>query len=151
MAGDYDACMRCLDRARSLLAQHIQDVDAPVIGTTNLSDSVAMITGWCLYDLGRPGEAAEILDTQLARVSPQALRTQVRYGVRRALAHAADGEVDHACELTGRLLGDAVTVCSSTIAADLRALARTLARHPRHPAVRDLAPELAAALNVIVP
>ncbi|WP_196454065.1 helix-turn-helix transcriptional regulator [Planomonospora sp. ID82291] len=151
LAGDYGACMRSLDRARTLLGLHVQDPDTPVIGTMNLPDPVAMITGWCLYDLGRPKEAAEAMDRQLALIPPRALRTRVRYGVRSALAHAAAGEIDHACRLTGRLLDAAVTVSSATIAADLRGLARILARHPRSPSVRDLAPELGTALQIVTP
>ncbi|MEV6983569.1 helix-turn-helix transcriptional regulator [Sphaerisporangium sp. NPDC051017] len=151
LAGDYDASMRSLDRARTLLAQHTSDAGAPVIGSTNLPDSVSMVTGWCLHDLGRCREAAEILDAQLAQVPPHATRTQVRYGVRRALAYAAAGEIDHACELAERLLGDAITVSSATVGADLRTLARTLARHPRNPSVRSLAPRLGTALHIIAP
>ncbi|MFC4059529.1 helix-turn-helix domain-containing protein [Planomonospora corallina] len=151
LAGDYEACMRALDRARTLLTRHVPDPDVPVIGTTNLTDPAEMITGWCLYDLGRPAEAAEIMEAQLKRVSPQALRTRVRYGVRCALAHAAAGEVDHACALTGRLLGDVVTVGSATIAPDLRSLARVLARHPRNRSVRELAPDLGTTVQIITP
>ncbi|MEU8271342.1 hypothetical protein AB0B89_29805 [Sphaerisporangium sp. NPDC049002] len=151
LAGDYDACMRSLDVARALFAHHATASDAPVIGSMNLSDSVAMITGWCLHDLGRPKEAAEALDAQLAQVSSRALRTQVRYGARRALAYAVAGEVDHACDLTGRLLDGAMTVSSATIAADLRSLARALARHPLNRSVRALTPELNAALQIVNP
>lgn len=151
LAGDYDACKRSLDRARGLLAHNAQDPDAPVIGTTNLSDPVGMITGWCLYDLGRPREAAEIMDRQIAQVPSKAARTQVRYGLRRALAHAAAGDIDHACDLVGQLLGNAVTVNSATIAVDLRCLARTLARHPKNASVRALAPELGTAVRTVIP
>lgn len=151
LAGDYDACMRALDHARKLLAAAVPDSDEPVIGTTNLPDPVAMLSGWCLYDLGRPADAAEIMDAQLSRVSPQAMRTQVRYGLRCALAHAAAGEIDHACDLAKRLLGGVAAVGSATIAADLRAFARVLARHPRNRSVRDLSPELGATLQIITP
>ncbi|GII90983.1 helix-turn-helix domain-containing protein [Sinosporangium siamense] len=146
LAGDYDACMRSLDRARTLLAHPASEQDAPVIGTTNLSDPVAMISGWCLYDLGRPREAADMLDRQMAQVPSGALRTQVRYGVRRALAYASAGEIEHACDLTSRLLDSALSVRSATIAADLRKLARILARHPRNQAARRLIPEFTAVL-----
>jgi transcriptional regulator with XRE-family HTH domain len=147
LAGDYDACMRSLDRARDLLAQHTAQPNTPIIGTTNLSDPVGMITGWCLHDLGRPQAAAEAIGRQIALVPPQALRTQARYGMRHALAHAVAGEIEHACHLTGPLLGSAVAVTSATIAQDMRALARTLARHPKNPAVRELAPALGSAVN----
>ncbi|MEV0316797.1 helix-turn-helix domain-containing protein [Nonomuraea fuscirosea] len=151
LAGDYDACMRSLDRARALLTTPASQQDGPpVIGTTNLPDPVGMITGWCLYDLGRPREAAEVISGQLALVPPHALRTRVRYGIRRALAHAMAGEIEHACELTDRLLPAAATVSSATIATDMRALVRTLSRHPKNAAVRRVAPELSTALQVII-
>jgi transcriptional regulator with XRE-family HTH domain len=150
LAGDYDACMRTLDRARTLLARHSPDSDSPVIGTTNLADPAEMITGWCLYDLGRPRSASEIIDRQITQVPQRALRTRVRYGVRRALAHAAAGEVDHACHITGQLLDSAITVSSATIATDLRKLTRTLSRHPNNASVRDLAPRLSTALRTVI-
>ncbi len=71
-------------------------------------------------------------------------------GVRGALAHAAAGEVEHACQLADGLL-DAVTgLGSATIATDLHTLARTLSRHPRNAAVRDLAPKLGTAFRAAV-
>jgi tetratricopeptide (TPR) repeat protein len=147
LAGDYDSCMRSLDNARTLLGRHASDADPLVLGTTNLRDPAAMITGWCLYDLGRPKEAAQIIGDELARIPPQAVRAHLRYGVRHALAHAAAGELEQACELTRRLLDNAVRVRSATIAVDMRALARTLSRHLTHPAVRELIPELGTALH----
>ncbi|GAA0927376.1 helix-turn-helix transcriptional regulator [Nonomuraea longicatena] len=151
LAGDHSAAMGALDRARALLASHTADGDGPVIGTTHLKDSVGMVTGWCLYDLGRPAEAARVLEAQLAEVPLQALRTRVRYGVRCALAHAAAGEVEHACALTNGLLDGVMTVGSATVATDLRRLARVLARYPRNPSVRELTPELGTAVQLITP
>ncbi|MDC2956128.1 helix-turn-helix transcriptional regulator [Streptomyces gilvifuscus] len=148
--GDHDACMRLLERARVLFDRAAAEgpaSDAPVLGPTHLRDPVAMVTGWCLLDLGRPREAAELLDAQYARLAPDALRTRCRYGARRALAHAVAGEIAHACELTGDLLEHTSGVGSQTITADLRRLARVLSRHPRHPACRALAPSLTAALS----
>ncbi|MBM4792337.1 helix-turn-helix transcriptional regulator [Streptomyces sioyaensis] len=142
LAGDRDACQRALDKARLLLARQDDDADAPVIGPMHLPDSVGMVTGWCLFDLGRPREAAEELNRQLAWVAPDAVRTQVRYGVRRALAYAADGEIDHACTLTKSLLDGVAAVRSATVTIDLRRLARVLARHSDHAPVRQLAPRL---------
>lgn len=142
LAGDRDACLRALDRARTLLARHDGSADTPVIGSMHLPDSVGMVTGWCLVDLGRPREAAAELDRQLALVSHDAVRTQVRYGVRRALAYASGGEIDHACAVTAPLLDGVAAVRSATVTIDLRHLARLLARHPNHAAVRRLAPRL---------
>jgi hypothetical protein len=147
LAGDYGASMRCLDQARTLLARDVPDSDTPVIGTTNLADPAEMVRGWCLHDLGRPDLAAEVIDRQMTRVPQRALRTRVRYGVRRALAYAAAGEVDHACHLTGELLDSAITLSSATVAMDLRKLARTLSRHPRNASTRSVTPRLDTALR----
>lgn len=147
LAGDRDACLRCLDSARGLLAQEPSDPAAPVLGATNLTDPVAMITGWCLYDLGRPGEAAVVLDHEITLVPSHALRSRTRYGLRRALAHAAAGEVEHACEITESLLGGVGVVGSATIRTDLRRLARILSRFRTTRSVRELSPRLTAALH----
>lgn len=147
LAGDRDACLRCLDSARGLLASAPSDPAAPVLGSTNLTDPVTMITGWCLYDLGRPGEAAEILDREITLVPSHALRSRTRYGVRRAMAHAAAGEVEHTCEITESLLGGVGVVGSATIRTDLRRLARILSRFRTTRSVRELSPRLTAALR----
>lgn len=141
LAGDRSACMRALDRARELLDQENAS-DGPVIGSMHLPDPVGMATGWCLVDLGRPREASERLDQQLALVGQDAVRTQVRYGVRRALAYAAHGEIDHACALATPLLDGVAAVGSATVTTDLRRLARVLSRYGDHPSVRRLAPRL---------
>lgn len=114
LAGDYDACMRSLDAARAFLARHTETSGSPVIGTTNLTDPAEMVRGWCLYDLGRPRAAAQVIEAQLARVSERATRTRVRFGIRRALAHAAGGEIDHACQLTHELLPGVTVIGSAT-------------------------------------
>lgn len=146
LAGDYDACMRGLDEARELLSTAATDA-LPVLGTTNLDDPAAMVAGWCLHDLGRPQEAASVLDREIRGVPEHALRSQARYGIRRALAHAAAGDVDHACSLAARVLGVADTVQSATVATDLRRLSRTLARFPAASSVRELQPRLTASLH----
>ncbi|MFE7129677.1 hypothetical protein ACFVIM_02335 [Streptomyces sp. NPDC057638] len=118
-----------------------------MIGSAHLPDSVSMVTGWCLHDLGRPKAAAEALDRECARIPAVALRTQTRYGMRRALAHAAAGEIEHSCEIAGRLLDTVVAVPSATVNADVRRLARELARFRANRAVRDLQPTLAQVLS----
>ncbi|MFD9793075.1 helix-turn-helix domain-containing protein [Streptomyces sp. NPDC059070] len=145
--GDHGATLRSLDRARELLALDARNSEAPVLGASHVPDVVEMFTGWCLYDLGRPQRAAELLDRETARIPAHALRTRSRYGVRRALAHAAAGEIDHACDITAEALPSAGAVGSATIAADLRRLARVLGRHSRNARVRALTPRLSAALH----
>ncbi|WP_030663197.1 helix-turn-helix domain-containing protein [Streptomyces rimosus] len=144
--GDYDACMRSLDRSRELLALAHRDPREPVIGASHLPDVAAMFTGWCLYELGRPRKAAEILGRETARLPAHALRTRSRYELRRALAYAAAGEIELACQVARGLLPTICVVQSATITADLRRLARTLGRHHRNASVRELSPELSTAL-----
>lgn len=150
IAADYDSAMRALDRASALLSVATLDAGQPVIGTANLADPAEMIRGWCLYDLGRPGDAARVIDRQLATIPAVAARARARYGVRRALAYAAAGDIDHACRLADDLLDDLMRVRSATIATDLRALARTLGRHQKNAAVRDLSPRLGTALRAAI-
>ncbi len=147
LAGDYSACMRSLDRARPLLVQHTSESDAPVIGPTNLADPAEMVRGWCMYDLGRPRAAAEIIDEQLVQVPQRAVRTRARYSARGALAYAAAGEIDQACQVAAQSLDGATSIGSATIGADLHSLARTLARYPRNALVRELTPKLDAVLR----
>ncbi|MFH8220241.1 helix-turn-helix domain-containing protein [Streptomyces sp. NPDC018057] len=146
LVGDERGCLRSLDRARELLGDDARDGAEPVIGTTHVSDPAAMTTGWCLHDLGRPRAAAEVLDRECRRLPPHALRTRARYGFRRSLAHAASGEVEHACAIAGELLAVMPAVPSATVNSDVRRLARELSRFRNNQAVRDLQPALARVL-----
>lgn len=145
IAGDYDECMRALDLASHHLARSSVE-GGPVIGTTHVPDSVTAVTGWCLYDLGRPKDAAVLLDQAVARIPATAIRARLRFGVRQALAHAASGEVDHACSLARPMIDQAMTVGSATILADLRRLATSLRRWHTHDSVKALQPAFGLAL-----
>ncbi|QIB49246.1 helix-turn-helix transcriptional regulator [Streptomyces aureoverticillatus] len=151
VAGDYDTCMRSLDQARELLAQDVADPARPVLGTSHIPDVVSMFTGWCLYDLGRPGQAATLLDRETERLPEHAFRTRGRYNVRRALAHAAAGDVDHACAIAAEAVSSIRLTRSATVAADLRRLSHTLGRHRNRASVRSLAPDLADAIACTSP
>lgn len=146
LEGDEKECLKGLDRARDLLTASTAATDTPVLGPTHLPDPVAMVTGWCLHDLGRPRKAAEVLDRECLRIPPHALRTRARYGMRRALAHAASGEVERSCEVARELLGFVDLAPSATIQSDVRRLDRELSRYRAHPTVRDLRPALVSAL-----
>jgi transcriptional regulator with XRE-family HTH domain len=147
LAGNHDECMRALDRAADCLHAARADQPAgPVIGTSHVPDPVAVVTGWCLYDLGRPKDAAAVLDREIERIPATAVRARVRFGARQALAHAAAGELDRACELAQPMIGQAAEVGSATILADIRRLAATLRRWNSHEAVRALDPAFATAL-----
>ncbi|MEF3117242.1 helix-turn-helix transcriptional regulator [Streptomyces chrestomyceticus] len=147
LAGDHQACMRRLETARALLSADAGDPTLPVIGSSNLTDPVSMATGWCLYDLGRPQQAADILDAETALLPGHSVRNQVRYGMRRALSHAAAGHIEHACSVAGALLGPVSQVDSATVRADVRRLARLLTRHGSNAAVREITPQLTSVLR----
>ncbi|GAA3161853.1 helix-turn-helix transcriptional regulator [Streptomyces ramulosus] len=152
LAGDERACLRSLDRARAMFAaEPARTGGDPVIGTSHLTDPAAMVTGWCLFDLGRPREAAEVFDRECPRIPPHALRSRTRYGIRHARAHAAAGEVERACALAAELLDLTVTARSATVTADVRNLARELARFRTARAVRELQPALSRALTLTRP
>ncbi|MFJ5882089.1 helix-turn-helix domain-containing protein [Kitasatospora cineracea] len=147
LAGDHLRCMRSLEQAHGFLSAEDDGKESgPVIGTSNLANPAAMVNGWCLYDLGHPGEAAELLARECERIPAHALRTRARYGLRQALAHAAAGEAEQSCAVAEDLLGIAGEVRSATITADVHRLDRELRRFRTNRAVRELQPALLGAL-----
>jgi transcriptional regulator with XRE-family HTH domain len=148
LAGDHANCMRALDRAADLLdAAAREQGPGPVIGTSHVSDPVAVVKGWCLYDLGRPAEAAEVLDREVARIPREARRSWARFTARQALAQATAGHVDRACDLGRHLVEALHEVDSETVRSDVRHLATVLRRWHAHQAVRRLDPMLTEALR----
>jgi helix-turn-helix protein len=146
LAGTRERCYRALDRARSLLSLAKPEDGAHVLGVYTVPDPTAMITGWCLHDLGEPEEATVILDREIAGIPRDAYRSRCRYAARRALACATAGDVGRACQLTRELLPDAHDLASATIRVDLQRLARVLGRWPSNPAVRDIHAELTSVI-----
>jgi len=145
VTGDYAGCRHAMDRA----ARALQADDSATLGGLPLPPFgptvPATVTGWCLYDLGRLRDATTLLDG--ATFIPKSYRHATgRYLVRRALAHAASGEIDHACVLAHDLLDNAELEKSSVMRHDMRDLTRTLARWHTHQPVRELYPRLVAVL-----
>ncbi|SES13372.1 helix-turn-helix domain-containing protein [Lentzea albida] len=139
LAADYDSCMRALDRAREHLGKAAErPVDGPVLGTSTIADPVGVVTGWCLYDLGRPGEAADVLDREVALIPSTATRAWARFGTRQALAHAGAGDLERTCDLAARLLEVTPMIASDTIRSELCTLSAVLRRWPDKPEVREL-------------
>jgi len=147
LAGDRDSCLRALDRAAALLAQPADGAGGPVVGTSHVADPVAVVTGWCLFDLGRPMEAAEILRRELDRIPAHAARARTRFGARLALALADAGEPEAACAAAAPVLDAYGQIDSATIRVDLRGLARELNRWPTHPAILETRLQLTEALR----
>jgi transcriptional regulator with XRE-family HTH domain len=146
LAGDVHGYEEALDRAAGLLAVR-DEGSGPVLGSASVPDEIALVRGWSLYDLGRPGDAAEILDRQLPAIPPGARRARARFGVRRALAHAQHGDIDQACVAAREILTDAARVDSATIRLDLRELSRTLGRWYTDRAASELRQELVTMLH----
>ncbi|OLF10368.1 helix-turn-helix domain-containing protein [Actinophytocola xanthii] len=154
LACDYDQCQRMIDRAAELLNDTDGTVPGgPVIGSASVAsaDLTSLVWGWCLHDLGRPREAADILDRELPALPETARRAYARFGARRALAYVAAGDVEHASILSGQVLDSFTLVDSATVRHDLRRLTHTLARWRTHPSVRELYPRLSAALRTPLP
>lgn len=142
LLGDVDACFRALDRSAQWLADAARS-SGPVLGTTRTPDQTAMARGWCLVDLGRPADAAEVLERGLAGLRPDASRVRARYGLRAVLAWLAADEVERACELVASVAADVRQVDSATVRHDVRLLGREFRRRPGVAAVRDLVPIVA--------
>jgi len=147
LAGDRDSYERAADRAVELFEKSTPDTRAyPVLGSS-APDPVELARGWALCDLGRPGEAAAVLDRELARLPAVSRRSRARFGVRGSLAHALAGEVDRSCQTLADALDDVAHVDSATVRMDLRDLSRNLSRWHNHGAVREVYPELGRLLR----
>jgi transcriptional regulator with XRE-family HTH domain len=147
LTADGGPCHKALERGREHLTRAANDPAADMLGTSTVADPAAMVTGWCLHDLGRPADAAAVLDREITRLPDDAHKARTRFAARRALAYAVAGEVDHACQLTSGLLTDAQNLSSATIRLDLVRLSRALNRWPSHAPVRSLQPDLSRALR----
>jgi transcriptional regulator with XRE-family HTH domain len=146
--GDETACLRALDEAVERFSQISDDNLAhPLLGSRTMRDPIAFVTGWCLLDLGKPKQSAEILSQEFAHIPSQAHRVRARYGARLALALANQRELDHACAVAVPTLVAAQLVDSATVRTELRRLSRTLRRWHHEAAVRQIMPDLASALH----
>lgn len=151
LAGDTAACLAAIDRAAALLSRAGPGADpadgGPTIGTSHVTDPAALAKGWCLYDLGRPAAAIDVLVPELARIPVHAGRARARCGARLARAYADSGEIEQACRVVEPVLATQEQICSATIRADLQGLSRTLNRWHRHRAIHDTRLRLVAALR----
>ena len=148
LAGDADGFYRCMSLAAELLeSSRLSAGGRPVLGSARMPDTVALATGWSLYDLGRPAEAVRVLDPLFDRTPKRTSRAWARTGARLALSLAAQGEVERACAIAQPILVLFPVIESATIRSDLRQLARLLNRWHSNPSVRGIMPDLSAALT----
>lgn len=145
LAGDRDACLRAIDRLGALATQAAPP--GPIIGTSNVADQTTVTLGWCLFDLGRPAEAATVLQTELDRMSAHAYRARARYATRLALAYAGSGEPERACLTIGEVLDRVDQLSSATLRIDLLRLSNAINRWHRDPLVRATRVRLNAAIQ----
>jgi transcriptional regulator with XRE-family HTH domain len=144
---DEMACFRALNSAGELLkSRDSAPSGLAAFEGSFVDDHHAMTTAWCRHDLGYPAQAADLFDIQLAKVPARAHRTHARFGARMALASAAAGELERACDLTWRLIPAIEYTASATVRIDLRRLARVLSKHRHESMVRKLLPEINAVL-----
>jgi len=146
LAGDERACLTVLETASSFGTSAAGGDDERWFGSAAVPDMTELVTGWCLYDLGRPAEADARLDAGLRRVPEEAHRARARFGVRQALAQVSGGDLDRACGTMTRLLPGLLRTDSATIRTDVGAFSRQLGRWRGHPAVRELQPAITAIL-----
>lgn len=146
LAGDHARCMRALDRARALTDAVATAQEPAVLGPASPGDRVAAVTGWCLYDLGRPAHAIAALRKAIATMPPHT-REYPRFGVRLALSCVAAGDVARGCAVMDEVLDTVVRVDSATIRTDLGAFARLIERHHRDAEAARLRQRLTAALH----
>lgn len=146
--GDYEQCERALDRAGTWF-----DGDEPIVLDgliVNQIDGMHIYrvwTAWCLFDLGQASRAASLLDEEVGRIPELLHHHAASFGVRRALAHAAAGEVDYACNLTATLLDAFPSLDLAPTRRDLHALARTLGRWRTHRPAREVNAQLIEILR----
>ncbi|MFI0938766.1 helix-turn-helix domain-containing protein [Streptomyces sp. NPDC021020] len=140
MRGEVVAAMRALEQARELWsAQPDERPDALLIGSAAIGDPGQLVTGWCWTDLGRPRLAAELLHSALGPAHRvEGRRIRALFGARAARALAEGGEVQEAVELGRRALRAASATHSATARGELRLLAVSLERAPRHRPATDL-------------
>jgi DNA-binding XRE family transcriptional regulator len=145
LAGDRTRCLAALDRARALTPAAVDSGEPSVLGPATAGDRLAAVTGWCLYELGRPAEAVPELRRAFATMTPHT-REYSRWGVRLALAYAASGDVRSGCALMTQVLDTVRQVDSATIRSDLRVFGQIIERHHRDPEAGVLRQRLTAAL-----
>jgi tetratricopeptide (TPR) repeat protein len=143
LLGDRDTCLRALDRSARLLDEAAGAPGALMLGTWRTPDTTVMARGWCMFDLGRPAEAAELLEPGIAGFPDGASRARARYALRTALAHATADEIERACEIVEWLAADLRQIDSATVRHDVRLLHREFRRRAAQPRVRELLPLLA--------
>jgi transcriptional regulator with XRE-family HTH domain len=144
LLGDFDSCMRELDRASALLDAQ---TNSGVADEGVASHSIDLARGWALFDLGRSVDAAAVLGDVFDQMPSERVRERTRVGVRLALTLAVTDDIDRACQLISELLPAIQQLDSATIRHDLRLLQRELRRRNSRREVQDLLPAMTEAIR----
>ncbi|WP_329254841.1 helix-turn-helix domain-containing protein [Streptomyces sp. NBC_01478] len=173
LAGRGKSCAAALDRAGELLDATAVTAVTPVTAVTAVTAAPAAgssegsrarppalvigsdlavrlggpVGGWCLYDLGRPDEAAEVIRDGLGQLPDRAARMRALFTARLALSLADAGELDAVVPVVDGLLKDSEGLCSDAVRTQLRQLAISLRRRHTRPAMRELRARVTAALS----
>lgn len=158
LAGRGKLCAAALDRAGELLDATVVTAVGPSEGSRSRPAALVIgsdlavrlggpVGGWCLYDLGRPDEAAEVIRDGLDRLPVRAARMRALFTARLALSLADAGELDAVVPVADGLLKDSEGLCSDAVRTQLRQLAVSLRRRDTRPAMRELRARVTAALG----
>lgn len=147
LAGNELRFRDAMERAQLAYAEAGDDASVVPLGSSILRDPVTAATGWSLSDLGRHGEGAVLLETELRSIPRSAARAYLRYAVRCALQHAMSGELGRACDLAEGMVADIRAIDSATIRRDVVDLVKTLSRRRGEPRIQPLIRELKLVLH----
>jgi hypothetical protein len=139
VAGDARGYEEALDRADAFPDDAGNDQSG---GIGCFPDDMELARGWCLFELGRPKEAAEVLAREVVKIDSSDLRSRVRFTLKLALARVYDGDFEQACRDVENILADVARVDSATARADGRELVRALARWRTSDTARNLSGQL---------
>jgi transcriptional regulator with XRE-family HTH domain len=118
-----------------------------VVGSQCTPSLGGLVGGWCLYDLGRPDEAAAMIEAGLQQLPAGATRLRALFTARLALGHAASGQLTAVVPVVDDLLKDAQGLCSHAVRSQLQLLTQLLCRRHARPGMRELHARVTAALR----
>ncbi len=141
LAADAAGCASALDRGAELLDGILTGRPSRtglLVGSALTSRRHGLIRGWCLYDLGRPDEAAAAIAAELETFPTASRRARALFTARLALCQTAAGDRSAAVRTVRELLRESAGLSSCTVLSQQRLLAAQLRRHLRRPDMREL-------------
>jgi tetratricopeptide (TPR) repeat protein len=136
LQGQADACQRNLDQALELAARP-SDMDQEGPARYCIPEFVEIARAGCLMKLGRPRQAVDIFERQLATLPPDHYRDRGVYLGQLAVAHALQGEAGAAVARGRQAHEVAKATRSHRIVRELRTLGSRLNRWNQLPEVAD--------------